>query len=161
MAQPLLDFLTGRARAALPYLEALAARNVRTADVFAILQGFDLSFQRQRVLDVYASLQGRIDPERTARLVGQGNVIPDEFTNVAPVKIKNQYSYLVSTPNIHTGEKEYGTVGSDVPLSANTIRVLAVELFTINEHSRLEDQTVGTDQITIERAQRSGLSGTP
>lgn len=154
MAQPLLDFLTGRARAALPYLEALAARNVRTADVFAILQGFDLSFQRQRVLDLYATLQGRIDPERSARLVGAGNVIPDELTNVAPVKLRSNYQYLISATGAEATEPTFATVSSDVPLSANTIRLLASEVLTSDQEAYKLGSFVNPSDVTIVRAQR-------
>ena len=129
MAQPLLDFLTGRARAALPFLRAAAAQGLSGAVAIELVRQFAQTFQRQQMLDIYAVLQNRADPERIARLVGQYAPIPNELHTPSVTQLKNPYEYVVVATDEEGEDIGALTVGSTFPLSAEEIHRRANTLF--------------------------------
>lgn len=152
MATPLLEFLEGRAKEALPYLRAAAAKGLTPTEAIKELTPLGLTFRRQAMLDVYAALQNRIDPERTARLVGQGVPIPQELHNVSPVDLGSNYQYVVGAYDVSGEPLGYVTVSSNIPLSAERIRLKAGILFATGAEVYLEDPNIPIAAIAIGEA---------
>lgn len=158
MAQPLLDFLEGRARAFLPFLRTGAAAGVKATAVIDVLRAFGIPFTTQRVLDIYAALQNRADLPRYLRLVPQTIPLPPEAhtINVVYEQVAD-YNYLVSVFHPATGRQEYITVASDIALSQANIRAQVDALFSGEKYQiSLEEYPDAT--VTIEDAKvREGV----
>lgn len=113
---------------ALPFLRGFAERGLSATQALEQLKPMGLTFNRQRMLDVYAALQNKIDPERSARLVGQDVPIPQELHNLAVNRQTHNYQYEVGAFD-ETGQPlGYVTVGSTIPLAASEIRTRASNL---------------------------------
>lgn len=152
MATPLLDFLVGRAKEALPYLRGAAKQGLSAAAAIELLRPLNLTFRRQSMLDVYAALTNRIDPERTARFVGQTIPIPLELHNVSPVNLSTNYQYVVGATD-ETGEPiGYVTVVSNVALAPVQIRTRAGLLFASEGELYLEEGSLPVTAVSIEEA---------
>lgn len=152
MNTPLLDFLEGRAKEALPFLRGAAARGLTPSQAIAELKPLNLTFQRQRMLDVYAALQNRIDPERIARLVGEDIPLPQELHNVSPVELGSNYQYVVGAFD-DTGEPlGFVTVSSAVPLAPTAIRALAGGVFASDKELYLDEPQIPIAAIAIGEA---------
>lgn len=159
MPQPLLDFLVGRARQALPYMRALAARGTNAGVALEILQQFDLGFQKQRFLDVYAALQNRADVNRYARLVGPNGILPPEAHTVAVTELTSNgqpvnYQYLLEVENGPIQAPEYITVSSQVPLSTNDIFSLGTSILSNPARYSLTQEELGQITLSLQEANR-------
>ena len=152
MAQPLLDFLTGRARTALPFLRAGVAQGLSSSAIIAALQGQGLSFARQRMLDVIAALQGRADINRYIRLAGETTPLPPEAHTVSVTNLRTNYQYVVRAENPVTEDEYYVTVVSAVPLSVVQIRALADSAFLGTGDSSIDREEYDRSIVTIEEA---------
>lgn len=149
MAQPLLDFITGRARLALPYLRAAAKQGLSAAKAIDLLRPFNLTFNRQRMLDVYGVLLNRIDPSRVERLVGSATPFPVDLHTPAPTNINSNFQYVVSTLDLTSQEDEYLTVSSSVPLAADEIREMGALLFANGQYFENEQAPVRAGEVAI------------
>lgn len=157
MPQPLLDFLTGRARQALPYLRALAARGTQAGVALEILRSFDLGFQRQQFLDVYAALQNRADVNRYLRIVPPNTLLPPEAHTVAVTELTSQgrfvnYQYVLEVENEPLGAPEFITVSSQVPLSQNEILSLGTGVLNNPAAYDFSTDQLGKIQLSIAEA---------
>lgn len=155
MAQPLLDFLTGSARRALPFLRSAAAKGLSANAAIAGLRQLDIGVQRQRVLDIYAVLQNRANPERIARLAGENTTIPVDVHTPAPVDIANPFQYVIEANIEGEATGDYLTVVSTVPLSPRQIREQGVFLFNGEDYRDLELGPLSTVDIQIIEANAS------
>ena len=149
VAQPLLDFLTGRAKSALPFLRASAARGESSAQAIANLKGLDLTFNRQRMLDVYGALLNRTSPDRWFRLVGETTPLPVEAHTVAVTNLSNNFQYLLHAENTVTGDDYYVTVGSEFPLSKVQILALGDSTFTAPTRSGVTTEDYSQSVVTV------------
>lgn len=157
MAEPLLDFLTGRARAALPFLRYAAARNLPASIANDILRQLGGGLQTQRIGDIYAVLQQRANPERIARLSGENAVIPIDIHTVSPEQLSSNYQYVIRTDITTNQQEDFLTVSSDVPLSPGQIRQQGATLFNSGLYKDLELGTVLPDEIVIVELNRNPL----
>ena len=140
MPQPLLDFLTGRARQALPFLRQLVSEGLEPTVIISELREYNLGFQTQRVLDVIAALYGRANVARWIRLVGANTALPPEAhtTNVAGQS--TNYQYVVRVENAPVGVPEFLTVSSDIPLSWNSIQSKALIAAIVSGPPKSEEE---------------------
>jgi hypothetical protein len=152
MAERELSFLTGRAGEALPYLKGAAAEGLTPTAAIALLKGLNLTFNRQRMLDVYAALQARVDPERAARLVGQNAPIPQELHFTPPQQMLANYEYVVEAVDEFAEPIGYVTISSSVPLAANEIRARGGLLFVTQSEVYLEEEDQIPHAVTIVEA---------
>jgi hypothetical protein len=152
MATPLLDFLTGRAKQALPTLKGAAARGLSPTAALAELVPLNLTFNRQRMLDVYAALQPAVAPERAFRLAGQNVPLPYELHNNPPQQMIHNFEYVVEAVDEFSNPLGYLTVTSAVPLSGNEIRAQAGELFATQADEYLEEPGKKIDAVSIVEA---------
>lgn len=134
---------------ALPFLRGFAERGLTPSQAIAELKPLDLTFNRQRMLDVYAALQERTDPERLARLVGQDIPIPQDLHAPSVNKQSNNYQYEVGAFDENGDALGYVTVGSYVGLAGNQIRTLAMRLFTEDASIYLDRPKVPINSISI------------
>jgi hypothetical protein len=156
VAQPVLEFLTGRARQALPYLRAAAAQGLSANAAIAALKAIPIALQRQKALDIYGVLLSRVSPERIIRLVGETTPIPIEFHSPAVRDQFSNYQYVVSTPNQLTDELAYLTVSSAVPLAGAEIRELGQQAFEGVGDSSIAGGFIEGQNITINEANIGG-----
>jgi hypothetical protein len=152
MATPLLDFLTGRAKQALPILKGAAARGLSATAALALLVPEHLTFNRQRMLDVYAALQPAVAPERAFRLVGQNAPLPYELHNNPPQQMAHNFEYVVEAVDEFAEPLGYLTVSSAVPLAGNEVRARAVQLFESQPEEYLEDPLKQIGAISVVEA---------
>jgi hypothetical protein len=131
MPTPLLDFLEGRAKSALPFLRAGVKQGQSATQIIANLAPLNLTFRRQAMLDVIAALQGKITPERKGgieppltRLLGVNTPIPQDLHNPAVVNLNSNYQYVVNFAQEGVVTSDYLTVSSAVPLSIANIKLL-------------------------------------
>lgn len=137
MATPALDFLTGRAREALPFLRGAIARGLSNAEILA-LKGIEFaSFARQRMLDVIAILRQSVPVragsptlfQRYLRIVPPTTPLPIEAHAPSVTNLSSTYQYLVRADNLKTDEEFFITVSSAVPLSQVQINAVADTIF--------------------------------
>jgi hypothetical protein len=152
MAVPLLDFLTGRAKAALPFLVASAEKGRTAAQAIAELAPLNLTFRRQAMLDVYAALTSAPTPTRIERLIGPDVPIPQNLHTTSPAPLGTNYQYVVSFESLVTENPDYLTVVSDVPLSIADIRELGAELANDELYKDLDLGFVEASDVTVSRA---------
>jgi hypothetical protein len=155
MAQPLLDFLEGRARVALPFLRAAATAGVKVTAVIDVLRAFGLKFATQPILDIYAALQGRADIKRYLRIVPLTTTLPSEAhkANVVYNQIAN-YNYVIRVFHPDTMGTQYVVVASAVPLSQLQIRAKVDAMFATGERYKLTLEEYADSEVTIEEANR-------
>jgi hypothetical protein len=161
MAERELGFLTGRAARALPYLQGAAAEGLSPTAALAILAPLNLTFNRQRMLDVYAALQARVEPERAARLVGQNVPLPQELHFTYPRQMLSDYEYVVEAVDEFLEPIGYVTISSSVPLAANEIRARAGLLFTTQSENYLEEEDQVPAAISITEANVNATAPKP
>jgi hypothetical protein len=161
MAQPLLDFLEGRARQVLPYLRKLVSQGLSSHDIQLILGEFGLGLRRTVLLDIIAALKGARDVGRYIRLVGENTPIPLEGHAVAPVNLSNNYSYLVEVENGPVTVPEFVTVTSAIPLSANQIFSVATGILASGDSGELSDRELAAVTLAINEAQVSPSAPLP
>lgn len=149
MAFPLLDFVTGRARAALPFLQGFARQGLSPTAAISALRELGGGGQTQRLLDIYAVFQKRATTERVARLVGPLNVVPRELHTAAPYSLVHNYQYVISVPNAETLQDDYLSVSSDVRLTPLQIRTIGVGLFNSEQYQGATPQIYTPEDITI------------
>jgi hypothetical protein len=152
MAERELSFLTGKAGEALPYLKGAAAEGLTPTAAIALLKGLNLTFNRQRMLDVYAALQARVDPERAARLVGQNVPLPQELHFTYPRQMSSDYEYVVEAVDEFAEPIGYVTISSSVPLAANEIRARGGLLFVTQSELYLEEEQQIPHSVSITEA---------
>lgn len=152
MAQPLLDFLVGRAKEALPYLSGAARQGLTAAAAIDLLKPLNLTFNRQRMLDVYAALQNRKDPERSARLVGENVPIPQELHRESPADLSTNYQYVVGAYDENGDNLGHVTVVSSVPLAAAAIRENALDIFRSDTALYLSVKNAAINSVSIVEA---------
>jgi hypothetical protein len=152
MAERELSFLTGRAAQALPTLQGAAAEGLTPTAALALLTPLNLTFNRQKMLDVYASLQARVDPERAARLVGQNVPLPQELHFTYPRQMISDYEYVVEAADEFAEPIGYVTISSSVPLAANEIRARAGLLFVTQSELYLEEENQIPHAVSITEA---------
>jgi hypothetical protein len=155
MAQPLLDFLEGRARVALPFLRAAANAGVKVTAVIDVLRAFGLKFATQPILDIYAALQGRADIRRYLRIVPPATTLPAEAhaANVVYNQAEN-YNYVIRVFNPALQHEQYVVVASAVPLSQLQIRAKVDAMFATGERYKLSLEEYSDAEVTIEEANR-------
>lgn len=129
MAQPLLDFLTGRARAALPFMRAAAAAGVKATNALDVLRAFGVGFQAQAFYDVYNALLGRAKLPAYLRLVPENVPLPYEAHFVNPAPQRNNYQYIVRVFHPPTQNEQHVAIVSDTALSQAQIFAATDELF--------------------------------
>lgn len=161
MAQPLLDFLTGSARRALPFLKQYAKEGLSANAAASRLKLENAGIQRQKVLDIYAVLQNRANPERIARVTGENTTIPVEIHTPVPVDINSPFQYVVEANIEGQATGDYLTVVSTVPLSPRQIREQGVFLFNGEDYRDLELGPLSTVDIQIIEANASTSLTTP
>jgi hypothetical protein len=161
MAQPLLDFLVGRAKAALPFLRKAAKEGLTATAAIESLKALNLTFQRQRMLDVYAALQSRADVNQYIRLVGENTVLPEEAHHPAETNLNSNYQYVVGGVNAAGEDLGFATITSAVPLAAIEIRALGTGLLASGSY--LEDVVTDLEvaYVTIEEANVSPTAVRP
>jgi hypothetical protein len=152
MAVPTLEFLTGRAKAALPFLVGAAERGLTPSQAIAELAPLNLTFRRQAMLDVYATLTSAPSPTRIERLIGANAPIPQNLHTTSPAPLGSNYQYQVSFGSLVTANPDYLTVTSDVPLSLAQIRELGAELGTKGGPSDVELGVISPDDVTVTKA---------
>lgn len=157
MAEPLLDFLTGRARAALPFLRYAAARNLPASIANDILRQLGGGLQTQRIGDIYAVLQNRANAERVARLTGENGIIPIDLHVASPNELSSNYQYVIQAVINNEATGDFLTVSSDIPLSPGQIRAQGVFLFNRSDYRDLELGPVVADDIQIVELNRNPL----
>lgn len=161
MSVPLLDFLTGRAKQALPFLEGFAQKGFTPAQALEALKGLAPTFNRQSMLDVYAALQSRLTPERVLRLAGRTAPIPISLHNPSPADLGSNYQYRVGAFD-ETGEPiGYVTVSSNIPLAAVQIEATAGLLFGSQGELYLEEGSLPVSAIAIENIYRNTSTTAP
>lgn len=156
MAMPLLDFITGRARQALPFLRAAAVRGDTPSAALASLKPLDLTFNRQRMLDVYAALQNRLDVARTLRLVGSSTPIPAELHDIAASNINSNYQYIVGAYSEEGIPLGFLTVASSETLTRGEIEERAGILFATQTELYIEDEQIPIAGLRIVELNRKG-----
>jgi hypothetical protein len=149
MAIPLLDFLEGRARQALPFLRSAAAKGLTATAALESIKGLTPTFNRQRMLDIYAVLQERADPEKLARLVGQNVPIPQELHTPSPAEMRSNYQYVVEAIDEFAEPIGYVTISSAIPLSGADIRASAGLIFATQSELYLEEETQRASAVSI------------
>lgn len=160
MAQPLLDFLVGRARQALPYMRALAARGTQPGIALEILKEFELGFQRQQFLDVYAALRNKADLNRYLRVVPANVTLPPESHAIAVTELTSagrpvNFQYTLELENEPLEAPEFITVSSQVPLSQNQILALGVGVLSDPSKYPFSTDQLGKIQLSIAQAEVS------
>lgn len=139
MAEPLLDFLAGRAKAALPFLRGAVAQGLNINQIINALQASGIgTFRRQSMLDIIAALQNRFDPTnpkltriaRFMRLVPETTVLPPEAHTVNVVTAQgSNYEYVVRLQSEENPVPRYITVVSEIPLSAANVYAVSETTF--------------------------------
>ena len=166
MPQPLLDFLEGRARQALPFLRAAAKTELTAVQILAEMRAFfppgatePLRLQTQRALDIIAALRSRADVNRWIRLAGPATVLPPEahFRNIAPQR--STFQYVVQVQNAPGEIPEIMTVSSDIPLSWESIQHGA--LLLAFDESRYEVDLALLGNISFTAVEANVKKGTP
>lgn len=152
MAVPLLDFVTGRARQALPFLKKAASEGLTPTQAISQLRELGGGGQTQRLLDIYAALQNRISLPRILRLVGETTTIPKDLHHLAETTINSNYQYVIATSVGGYPTPDFLTVTSSVPLSAAQIRAQGAFLFNSEEYSDLDLGPVEQSDIDITEA---------
>jgi hypothetical protein len=165
MAQPLLSFLTGRARAALPFIESGVARGLSPTKIIESLIGLTPLFRRQTMLDVIAALQGRADLPRWMRITPPSEPLPLAAHVVSPVDLRGNYQYVLKVDNAPFNVPPNITVNSAVSLSQEEIfdngrRVLVQsEKYPINEAEAMLIQFEITKATIAPSAPTVGIAG--
>jgi len=129
MAQPLLDFITGRARAALSFLRGAVAQGLKATGIVDLLQSQGLSFRRQAMFDVIAALQNRASISQYLRITPPNTPLPAEAHALSVVNLRANYQYVVEAVNRISGAESYITVSSEIPLSQVQIQATADSVF--------------------------------
>ena len=129
MAQPLLDFIVGRARAALPFLRGLVAQALNPTAIVNRLQEQGLSFRRQAMFDLIAALQNRAGVAQYLRITPPNTPLPTEAHALSVVNLRSNYQYVVEAVNPISGAQSYITVSSEIPLSQVQIQATADSVF--------------------------------
>jgi hypothetical protein len=155
MAQPLLDFITGSARMALPFLRKAAAAGVKAGAVIDVLRAFGLKFSTQRMLDVYAALQGRADLSRYLRIVPPTVTLPYEAHTEAVFNMRTNYQYVVRVFNPATQNEQYVTVVSEFPLAEVQIRAEVDTIFATGQKYQVPLDEYTDSDVSIVEANRS------
>lgn len=137
---------------ALPFLRGFASQKFTPTEALAALKPLDLTFNRQRMLDVYAVLQDRLDPERTGRLVGQNVPIPQDLHTTSPSTLSSNYQYVVEAFDEFGNVLGAVTVSSSVPLSVSEVRSRGGLLIASNEELYLEDENVVINSVSVVEA---------
>lgn len=117
MAQPLLDFLEGRAKAALPFLRAGVAQGLSPTAIIASLEGKVETFRRQAMLDIIHALQGVYKLPQYLRITPKATPLAAEAHVTSPSAMDTNYQYVTKLDNPDLPAPIYITVVSDVPLS--------------------------------------------
>ena len=156
MPEPLLDFITGRARAALPFLRKAAAAKVSPSAAADVLRAFGAGIQTQKLLDIYAVLQQRFSVAQVLRLVPETTPIPEDLHFEPPFDVNHNFEYVVA-PTFSVGNPDdYLTVVSSVPLSPASIRALGAELGTEGGESDIQAGILAPEDISIIEINKSG-----
>ena len=132
MAEPLLDFLTGRAKAALPFLRGAVAQGLKPEQIIAALQASGIpTFRREVMLGIIAALENRADLARYLRIVPPTTPLPPEAHTVNVVYNQtDNYQYGVKIVDPASPAPTWVTVVSAIPLSASNIRAVAETMQT-------------------------------
>lgn len=156
MAQPLLDFLTGRARTALPFLRAGVNQGLSPTEIIASLQAQGIpTARRQTMLDIIAVLQGNAATRRTVRLLPPNEPIPAALHVTAVTNIKSLYQYTVRVTHPDLLTPQFLTVSSDVPLSRNNILADAQTMFTNGKYTQIEEDSYDLLDLQVFEARSS------
>lgn len=149
MAQPQLEFLTGKARQALPFLRGFARAELSPTSALNLLKALNIPIRTQTTLDIYAALQNRADITRYLRLVPPTQPLPTEAHTGAVAPQRNNFEYIIQVTHPATGVSQYVQIGSDIPLSQNAINSRVDAIFAGNEKYQiaLEDYPDSTVQI--------------
>jgi hypothetical protein len=149
MAQPLLDFLTGRARAALPFMRKAAAAGVTAANALDVLRAFGVGFQTQAFYDVYNALLGKATIKNYLRIVPETVTLPYEAHAVNPVRQRTNYEYVLEIFHPPTGHQQYITVGSAIPLSQLQLKAQADAIFSSEAVYEVEQAEYPDSEVTV------------
>jgi hypothetical protein len=155
MAQPFLEFLTGRARIALPYLRGASARGLTTSAALALLKELGIAIRTQTATDIYAALRGRANPEQYSRLIPSTEPLPYEAhgRNIQPQE--ENYQYVVEVFHPQTGNQQYIQFASAIPLSRNLIDARVEMIFAAGEKYAVTFEQLPDSSITIVEASTS------
>jgi hypothetical protein len=123
--------------------------------VIDVLRAFGLKFQTQRMLDVYAALQGRADLERYLRIVPATTTLPYEAHTEAVYNIGTNYQYVVRVFNPALNNEQFVTVASEFPLSETQIRANVDAIFASGKKYEVPLDEYADADITIIEANRS------
>jgi hypothetical protein len=149
MAQPLLDFLTGRARAALPFMRKAVAAGVSAANALDVLRAFGVGFQTQAFYDVYNALLGRAKLPAYLRIVPDTTTLPYEAHAVNPVRQRTNYEYVIKIFHPPTGHQQYITVGSAVPLSVLQLKAQTDAIFASEAIYEVTREEYPDSEVTV------------
>ena len=149
MAQPKLEFLTGKARQALPFLRGFANAELSPTSALNLLKALNIPIRTQTVLDIYAALQNRADLNRYLRLVPPTEPLPAEAHTGAVAPQRNNFEYIIQVTHPASKVSQYVQIGSDIPLSRNAIESRVAAIFIGNEkyNISLEDYPDATVKI--------------
>jgi len=154
MAQPLLDFITGRARAALPFLRGAVAQGLAPTAIVEALRTQGLSFRAQAMYDVIAALQNRASVAQYLRLTPPTTPLPAEAHALSVVNLRANYQYVVSAVNAASGAEYDITVSSAVPLSRVQILAAADSAFLGSGNSAIGQREYEATTRSIIEANR-------
>jgi hypothetical protein len=120
----MLEFLTGKARAALPILRGAAARGLSPGEALGLVESAGIRTFRTVIFDIYAALQGLASLAQYIRLQPLNEPLPYEAhsRNVQPQP--QNYSYVVRVFHAPSNREQYMQFNSEVPLSPNQIGAL-------------------------------------
>lgn len=148
MPNPLFDLLSGSARAALPFIEHLAAQKLSAnAIIDTLQQEYGLGFQRAAALKVINAVKNKGDPAAWVKIAGENSPIPDEYHQISPTRMDVNYRYRIELQNSPDTFPDFTYVSSDVPLSANDI--FSVAGTNIQEGGGSNPDNVDTSGITM------------
>ena len=158
MAQPQLQFLVGKARAALPILRGAAAQGLSATEALGLVEQAGIRTLRSVIFDIYAALQGRANVAQYLRLTPTTETLPPEAHARAVNPQADNYFYTARVFHPDTGNQQYVIVGSAVPLSEVQIRGSVDAIFATGEKYKvtLEDYPDSTVDI-VEATVGSGV----
>jgi hypothetical protein len=149
MAQPLLDFLEGPARAALGFMRRAAAAGVTGTAALDVLRAFGLKISTQAFYDVYNALKGNAKLPAYLRITPETTPLPYEAHTTNAIPQGTNYQYVVQVFHAPTNRKQYLTFGSDIPLSQANIAALTDAAFASESVYELTQEEYLDSEFTI------------
>lgn len=155
MAQALIDYLTGKARAAFPTIAALAETAKSAQEIVSELRAAGLGFRNQNMLDIVAVLRNKADYNRYVRTFGENAPIPTSLHTPSVTTTDKNFSYLVELQNAPETLPEFVTVTSDVALSANDIFATATSFLSNDRYNEFDESQLSQITLDIQEARYS------